>query len=201
MDNQEIAQKAKQDLARKNRKVALCVALTVFCMVGLAYASVPLYSLFCRVTGYGGTTQVADALPAHILDRKIIVQFDANTASDLLWDFSPEQRSITVKLGERGLANFMAHNRMQTPVAGTAVFNVTPLKAGKYFEKIQCFCFGEQILQPDETVHMPVLFFVNPEMDKDPSMDDVKVITLSYSFFKTDSPELEKALETFYEMQ
>lgn len=190
-----------QDLSRKNKKVALYVTLIVCSMVGLAYASVPLYSIFCRVTGYGGTTQTAAALPARIIDREVIVQFDANRAQELMWDFEPEQRRMTVKLGERGLANFMAHNRQKIPVAGTAVFNVTPLKVGKYFNKIQCFCFGEQILEPEQTVHMPVLFFIDPAMNDDPSMDDVKVITLSYSFFKTDSPALEEAVQKFYKAQ
>lgn len=192
---------AQDNLARKNRKVALSVGLTVLAMVGLAYASVPLYDLFCRVTGFGGTTQVAQSLPDHVIDREITVQFDANTAPHLNWVFKPEQRKITVKLGERGLAAFYAQNKSDVPVAGTAVFNVTPLKAGKYFQKIECFCFGEQILQPHEEVHMPVLFFIDPAMHDDPALDDVKVITLSYSYFKTDSKELEAAMDAFYESQ
>ena len=175
----------------------LCVA-----MVGLAYASVPLYNIFCRVTGWGGTTQVADSLPApeDIIDREITVRFDANTARDLRWDFRPEVKAITLKIGARGLTNFIAMNRVGVcRLAGTAVFNVTPLKAGKYFHKIQCFCFDEQILQPGQEVNMPVLFYVDPKLHEDENMEDVKVITLSYSFFKSNSDALDLALEEFYD--
>lgn len=195
------AKTPQEELARRNRNVILSVAVLVCAMAGLAYASVPLYNLFCRLTGFGGTTQVADNLPKDIIDRDMIVRFDTNTAQGMDWDFKPEQKSMTLKLGQRGIANFMAHNRAAAPSAGTALFNVTPLKAGKYFTKIQCFCFGEQILGAGETVHMPVLFFVDPKLHDDPAMDDVKVITLSYSFFKTESKELEEATEKFYESQ
>lgn len=198
-----MSERDSETLAKKNAKTARIVFLVVCAMVGLAYASVPLYNIFCRVTGWGGTTQVADALPApeEVIDRDITVRFDANTARDLFWDFEPEVTSITVKLGERGLTNYIAKNRSDKPLAGTAVFNVTPLKAGKYFHKIQCFCFDEQILQPSQEVDMPVLFYVDPKMHDDENLEDVKVITLSYSFFKSDSEELDEALEEFYESQ
>lgn len=190
-----------QDLARKNQILLRRVLVTAAVMLGLAYLSVPFYSIFCRVTGFGGTTQVAEEFPEIVSEREVSVRFDTNTASDLLWNFKPEMREVSVKLGARGFINFIAHNRADVPVAGTAVFNVTPIKAGKYFEKVQCFCFTEQILQPGETVNMPVLFFVNPEMDKDPAMADVSVITLSYSFFKTESEELQDAMQKFYDSE
>lgn len=194
MDNQ-------QYLAQKNARTALVVSVVVCSMIGLSFASVPLYRVFCRVTGWSGTTQKSEALPNknEIIDRDITVRFDGNTARDLPWNFRPEKISIKVKLGERGFANFIAVNRSNMPIAGTATFNVTPLKAGKYFHKIQCFCFDEQILRPNEKVNMPVLFYVDPKMHKDRNMDDVKVITLSYSFFKADSKGLGEALDRFYE--
>ncbi|MBI1300742.1 MAG: cytochrome c oxidase assembly protein [Alphaproteobacteria bacterium] len=193
----------RSDLAQKNARLLKYVFLIVFAMIGLAYTSVPLYNIFCRVTGWGGTTQIAEALPApeEIIDRTVTVRFDANTARDLPWTFKPELQSIDVKLGERGFINFIAGNKLNNPSAGTAVFNVTPLKAGKYFHKIQCFCFDEQILQAGQTVNMPVLFYVDPAMHADKNLDDVTVITLSYSFFPTDSEDLQAALEEFYETQ
>lgn len=193
----------KSDLSQKNARVLKYVFLMVFAMIGLAYASVPLYDIFCRVTGWGGTTQVAESLPApeEIIERTVTVRFDANTAPALPWSFGPEIKSIDVKLGERGFINYIAGNEAVGPTAGTAVFNVTPLKAGKYFHKIQCFCFDEQILQAGQTVNMPVLFYVDPAMHEDENLDDVTTITLSYSFFKTDSEELDAALEDFYENQ
>lgn len=189
------------ELAKKNRKVLRLVFLLVIVMLGLAYLSVPLYSIFCRVTGFGGTTQVSEKLPDVVLEREILVRFDTNTASDLQWDFKSEVKDVVVKVGARGFINFIAHNRSNVPVTGTAVFNVTPLKAGKYFQKIQCFCFTEQTLDPNETMHMPVLFYIDPAIENDPNMKDVTVITLSYSFFRNDSPELEDATQKFYESQ
>lgn len=190
-----------EELIRKNKRTGLTVLAVLCFMVGLSFASVPLYSLFCRVTGWGGTTQVAAELPPsdEIIDRDITIRFDSNTARDLPWDFKPEVLSITVKLGERGLTNFIARNNAEMPIGGTAIYNVTPLKAGKYFQKIQCFCFDSQILNPDERVNMPVLFYVDPKMNEDPNMDDVKTITLSYSFFRAESEKLDDALEDFYE--
>lgn len=200
LETSQDANDVQQDLAQKNARTLSTVLLVVCAMVGLSFASVPLYSVFCRVTGWGGTTQLSEVLPApdEIIDRDITVRFDGNTARDLPWNFRPEKISIKVKLGERGFANFIAVNRAQMPTAGTATFNVTPLKAGKYFHKIQCFCFDEQILEPNQKVNMPVLFYVDPKLHEDRNMDDVTTITLSYSFFKTDSDNLEQALEAFY---
>lgn len=187
-----------QELAKKNARIGLLVLGVVAGMVGLSFASVPLYDLFCSVTGFGGTTQVSEALPENIIDRTVTIKFNADTARGMPWEFKPEMREIDVKLGERGLTAFSARNKMPHPTSGTAIYNVTPLKAGKYFHKIQCFCFDEQTLQGGEQVSMPVLFYVDPKMDEDPNMDDVKAITLSYTFFKAETKALEDALEGFY---
>lgn len=182
----------------KNTKTLSMVLLVVALMVGLAFASVPLYRMFCQITGFGGTTMKADKLPEQQLDRKVTVHFTGNTSRNINWDFKPEKFSEEVRLGQQGLISFIARNKDRQPSVGTAVFNVTPLKAGKYFQKIQCFCFGEQLLQPNEEIHMPVVFFVDPKMADDPEMDDVTTITLSYTFFRSESEELDKALEEFY---
>lgn len=186
------------EISRKNAKLGLTVLAVVMGMAALSYASVPLYNLFCRVTGFGGTTQVSDALPDQIIDRIITVQFNADTNRNLPWEFKPEQRSIDVKLGQKGLASYMARNKVRQPTAGTAIYNVTPLKAGKYFHKVQCFCFDAQTLEANQRVDMPVMFYIDPKMNDDPNLDDVKTITLSYTFFPAESEELDQALEGFY---
>jgi len=190
--------KRHEEVSRKNARMGLTVLGVVLGMAALSYASVPLYDMFCRVTGFGGTTQVSETLPDEILERTVTIQFNADIGPKLNWDFKPEQRSIQVKLGQKGLTSYTARNKGALPTAGTAIYNVTPLKAGKYFHKIQCFCFDAQTLQAKQTVDMPVLFYVDPEMNEDPNMNDVKTITLSYTFFKAESKELEEALEDFY---
>ena len=182
----------------KNTKTIATVFGIVAVMIGLAFASVPLYRLFCQATGFGGTTMKADKLPDTQLERKVTVRFDSNTSRNLNWDFRPEKHAEEVRLGQQGLIAFIAKNKDRQPSAGTAVFNVTPLKAGQYFHKIQCFCFGEQLLQPGEEMRMPVVFYVDPKMNDDPEMQDVRSITLSYTFFPSESEELDKALEQFY---
>ncbi len=172
---------------RRNRLMMTGLFGVVCAMIALSFASVPLYDLFCRVTGYGGTTQVSDAAPALVLDREIRVRFAATTDRELPWNFLPEQREITLKVGESGMAFYSAENRSDEPVTGMAVFNVTPAKAGLYFNKIQCFCFDEQTLAAGETVSMPVYFFVDPAIDEDPNLDEVRTITLSYTFFRSAS--------------
>lgn len=184
--------------ADKNARTLRLILLLVAGMVGLSFVSVPLYNLFCRMTGYGGTTQTADALPNVILDRTVKVQFDTNVARGINWSFKPEKREETVKLGQQGLIAFEARNRALNPTVGTALFNVNPPKAGKYFHKIQCFCFAEQTLKPGETMSMPVVYFVDPSMAQDREMDDVSVITLSYTFFPAGSEALDRAQEAFY---
>lgn len=170
----------------KNTRVALMAAFGAVTMVGAAFAAVPLYDLFCRVTGYGGTTQVAVGEAGEILDRQVTVYFDANTERDMPWSFEPLQRSLTVQVGESGLAYYRATNTSDQPVTGVASYNVAPYKAAPYFSKIQCFCFTEQTLAPGESMDMPVLFFVDPLMDGERRMDDVTSFTLSYTFFETD---------------
>ena len=170
----------------KNLKVATIVASVAVGMVGLAYASVPLYDLFCRVTGFGGTTQRADAAPATVLDRTIRIAFDANVNSGLGWEFKPVQRQQTVRIGEQSLAFYHATNVGKEPVTGTATFNVSPPQAGSYFSKIQCFCFTEQTLQPGQSIDMPVTYYVDPDIANDPDLKYLDTITLSYTFFKAD---------------
>ena len=173
----------------KNRKVAVMSALLVAGMVGLAYASVPLYRMFCQVTGFGGTTQRAEAAPEKTVDRRMTILFDANTAGSLPWTFEPVQRSLEVKVGEENFAYYRATNNSDHAVTGSAVFNVTPDTAGAYFNKIQCFCFTEQTLKAGESVEMPVSFFVDPAIVEDHGLDKVSTITLSYTFYPAGEPD------------
>jgi len=167
-----------------NKKtMLLCVGLFLT-MVILSYASVPLYNLFCKTTGYGGTTQTATIAPKKIYDRKIRVTFSASVDPALPWAFKPLQNDITVRVGEVGLAYYHAKNNAQTPITGMAVYNVTPEKAGIYFQKIECFCFNEQTLQAGKQMPMPVTFFLDPALLKDKAMRDVSEINLNYTFFK-----------------
>ena len=158
-------------------------------MIGMAYAAVPLYDLFCRVTGWGGATDVAEAAMDEPLEQEITVRFDASREAGMPWDFKPEQVKMKVRIGEEGLAFYEAHNPTDRPIAGTASFNVAPYSAGAYFSKIQCFCFELQVLEPGQTVSMPVTFFVEPEILDDPDARFVKTITLSYTFHETDLPD------------
>lgn len=171
-----------------HRVVAVCCAAFVMAMVGAAYAAVPLYQMFCQVTGFGGATRVAGAAPAVPLERTVEVRFDANTAPGLDWSFEPEVRSVTVRVGETKLAYYRAHNRGSEPVTAAATYNVTPAQSGYHFAKMQCFCFTDQTLQPGETLEMPVVFFVDPAFAEDPEMNGVKTITLSYTFFPKAAP-------------
>ncbi len=168
--------------------VWVCLGLT-FGMLGMAYASVPLYAWFCQVTGYGGTTQRADAAGDVILNKTINVRFDANISSDLDWEFAPKVRQVTLRIGEKSQASYMARNTGKTASFGTATFNVSPGAAGVYFNKIDCFCFTEQKLAPGEEVDMPVVFFVDPDIVNDPLLKDTGTITLSYTFFPDEDAE------------
>lgn len=152
-------------------------------MLGLAYASVPLYRIFCQKTGYGGTPQVAKNFPDHVGKRMITVRFNSDVNQKLPWRFKPMQNEMKVQLGQEGFAMYMAENLSDQPVQGVSTYNVTPDKAGIYFNKVECFCFLEQTLKPHEKVDMPVLFFVDPELENDPDLKDVDTITLSYTFF------------------
>ncbi|UZK68157.1 cytochrome c oxidase assembly protein [Sphingomonas sp. S1-29] len=171
----------------RNLRTALIATAGVVSMTGVGFASVPLYRMFCQATGFGGTTQRADAAPGATTGQQMTVAFDSNTSNALPWRFSPDQRSMKVSLGEREMAFFTAKNNSDKPVTGTATFNVTPAQAGKYFSKIQCFCFTEQTLQPGEEIRMPVVYFVDPAIATDPDARSVQEITLSYTFYPVDS--------------
>ncbi len=162
-------------------------------MLGMAWAAVPLYDLFCRVTGFGGTTQVADVAPDVVLDRTVEVRFDASTMRGMPWQFRPAQDTMHVRIGETALAFYEAHNPTDKPVAGSASFNVSPLSVGGYFVKIDCFCFVEQVLQPGESQMMPVTFFVDPEIVDDDETVGVHTITLSYTFFEIEPDQRAEA--------
>jgi cytochrome c oxidase assembly protein subunit 11 len=170
---------------KAHSRVALALAGLVAVMIGLAFASVPLYRMFCQVTGYGGVPQRADIAPEQPLDQVIKVRFDANVDHALPWTFAPVERAIDVKIGETALAFFKAANRSKTPVTGSAVFNVEPARAARYFTKIECFCFKEQTLAPGASVEMPVTFFIDPKFVDDEDTKNVHEITLSYTFYRT----------------
>ena len=176
-------------LKQRNRGTAIALAGVVAGMVGMAYAAVPLYQLFCQVTGYGGTTQTAVTAPGPAGDRVMIVRFNADTASGMPWKFRPLQREVKVRIGEETLAFYEARNDSGGRISGTATFNVTPHKAGPYFDKIDCFCFEHQVLASGERAEMPVSFFIDPAILDDPNLDDVNTITLSYTFFEADLDE------------
>ena len=175
-------------VSARNRRVALVCAAVAFGMIGLAYASVPLYSLFCQVTGFGGTTQRAEKPASTILDRMITVRFDANVGDGLPWDFTPISEPQTLHIGENGLAFYRVTNRSNRTIVGTATYNVTPEQAGIYFNKLACFCFTEQRLEPGESLDMPVSYFVDPEIVKDSDASRLTTLTLSYTFYETKKP-------------
>ncbi|MDE4134031.1 cytochrome c oxidase assembly protein [Phaeobacter sp. QD34_3] len=177
------------------KTVLQLVGVVVF-MGGLAWASVPFYDWFCRVTGFGGVTGVAEQGSDTILDKTITVRFDASKERDMPWQFKPVAREMEIRIGETGLAFYEAYNPTDKPVAGQASYNVTPYSAGAFFEKIACFCFEEQVLQPGERVQMPVTFFVDPEIVEDRDGKFVHTITLSYTFYEIDLPEGYAALDT-----
>jgi len=176
----------RADPARRNKRIAVSLGAIVLSMAGLAYASVPLYQLFCQVTGYGGTTQVAGDNPKGVIAREMTVRFDSNVESALAWTVTPAA-SITDQIGRVDTVNYVATNRSDKPVTGMAVFNVSPDRAGVYFNKIECFCFTEQTLQPGETVEMPIVFFVDPDLDDNHELATVNEITLSYTFYASDN--------------
>jgi cytochrome c oxidase assembly protein subunit 11 len=177
-------------MATRHRRVGLSCAAVAAVMVGLAYASVPLYRLFCQVTGYGGTTQKASKPSDTLLDRSVTVRLDANVGRGLSWTFEPVERTVDVKLGETTLALYRATNTSGQPVTGTATFNVTPEVAGTYFNKLECFCFKEQRLEPGQSAEMPVSFYVDPAIVNDKDAGKVSQITLSYTFYPIDEPNV-----------
>jgi cytochrome c oxidase assembly protein subunit 11 len=177
-----------QPLRRRDVIVAVACGFFVAAMVGASYAAVPFYDWFCRATGYGGTTQVATSAPSGVLDRKVIVRFDANVAPGLPWRFEPEQNSIQVKLGEVATVRYRVINEAARAITAQAAYNVTPLQVGSYFQKINCFCFTEQRLKPAETREMTVVFYVDPAMVTDADGANVDTITLSYTFYQQREP-------------
>ena len=190
MNTPETLQHKDMRAGRANRRVAVACVSAVAVMVGMAYAAVPLYNLFCRVTGYAGTTQVAvNSEGIRIIDREVKVRFDANIEKGFGWEFAPVQRDVALKLGETREIAYRARNLTDKPLTGTATFNVTPQSAGAYFNKIECFCFTETTLQPGEELIMPVVFFVDPDMADTEETRDIHTITLSYTFFERETEE------------
>jgi len=186
-----LSDRAAQLAANNRRNVNVVVACGVFvvAMVGMAYAAVPLYDMFCRVTGYNGTTQRVEQASSVILDQKIRVELDTNMASELSWGFKAVERYVEPKIGETIQVNFRITNPSDKPETGRAVFNVTPMAAGAYFNKLECFCFTDLTLKPGETREMPVVFFVDPEIVNHQETKNLKVITLSYTFYPSDKPK------------
>ncbi|WP_454287905.1 cytochrome c oxidase assembly protein [Rhizobium arsenicireducens] len=168
---------------RSNSTILVACVAFVGCMLGVSFASVPLYQLFCQVTGYNGTTQRVDQVSDVVLDKSIKVTFDANVSSGLNWEFKPVERSITPKIGETVQISYTATNRASVPTSGQAVFNVTPMEAAAYFNKVECFCFTETELKPGESLEMPVVFFIDPAIVEAAETKDIGTITLSYTFY------------------
>jgi cytochrome c oxidase assembly protein subunit 11 len=188
------------ELAARNQRLGLMIMGLVFFMVALSFASVPLYRLFCQVTGFGGPMQgvvVGAPAPGKVGNRVVSVRFNTDTDRNLDWDFGAETRQVSLVVGAEGYVAFHARNLSDKPITGTAVYNVLPEKAAKYFHKTQCFCFGEQHLNPGQSVNMPVLFYVDPKMNDDPNMDDVESVTLSYTFYQTGTTALDRAIDDF----
>jgi cytochrome c oxidase assembly protein subunit 11 len=169
----------------KNARLAWTMVAIVGGMLGMAYAAVPLYKAFCQATGFGGTPLIAQADDRPVIARTVKVRFDTNVDPNMPWRFEPVQREVTVHLGEEKLVYFHATNLSQRTIVGSATYNITPERTAGWFNKIQCFCFTEQVLKPGQSVDMPVIFFVDPDMNKDWRYDDINTITLSYTFFES----------------
>jgi cytochrome c oxidase assembly protein subunit 11 len=175
--------------SRRHRTTALWCAALVAAMVGAAYASVPLYRLFCQVTGFDGTPRIANAPSTQVLDKTVDIRFDANVAPGLAWRFEPARTTVKVRIGENTLAFYRATNLSDRPLRGTATYNVLPEQAAPFFNKLECFCFKEQLLQPGETLEMPVSFFIDPQIVGDKDAHGVRHITLSYTFYPVAAPQ------------
>lgn len=187
------------DLKEKNRRTGYIVLGMVLGMLVLTASSVELYKLYCKMTGFGGQAEKSLANASdEILDREIKIRFNTDVSVNLPWEFKSDQEPMTLKLGQEAAISFSATNVGNQAFAGTALYNVDPPAAGVYFHKTQCFCFDYQLIAPKQEAHFPVVFYIDPALNEDPQLKDLKSITLSYSFFKADSPELEKALEDFY---
>ncbi|HZF74311.1 MAG TPA: cytochrome c oxidase assembly protein [Acetobacteraceae bacterium] len=173
------------DLARRNRRVAGIAFGVVFTMVGVSFAAVPLYDLFCRMTGFGGTPMIGQAAPAQPGELVVTVRFNANTHPNLPWRFEPAQPATQLRVGEEGVGFYTARNIADRPVTGVSTYNVTPEVAGKYFHKVACFCFEEQTLAPGQQVDMPLAFWVDPKIAENPNTRGIRTITINYTFFRT----------------
>lgn len=179
---------APSDLNKRNARIAIYCAIGLFGMVGAAYASVPLYRAFCQLTGFDGTIRKAEAAPAKVLDRKLLIRFDANVR-DLPWSFKPSQVTQEVKIGATGLAFYKVTNNGRTPITGRASYNVVPESAGAYFQKLECFCFNDQTIQPGQSVEFPVVYFVDPQFATDFETKGKTEVTLSYTFFPVETQQ------------
>jgi cytochrome c oxidase assembly protein subunit 11 len=177
----------------RKAKFGIIAALVPLAMLGAAYGSVPLYQLFCQVTGYGGTTQIATSAASEVLARKIKVRFDANVAPNIPWTFTAEKPEVELGLGENGLAFYKVKNESDKAITAVATYNVTPHKVGPYFQKLECFCFQDRTLQPGETMELPVIFYVDPALATDRNVKEVTEVTLSYTFFLAGSKDLAQA--------
>lgn len=177
----------------KKSRFGVIAAMVPMAMLGAAYGSVPLYQLFCQVTGYGGTTQIATQAADQVLERTIRVRFDANLSPDVPWSFTPEKPVVELGLGENGLAFYKVKNNSDSAVTAVATYNVTPHKVGPYFQKLECFCFQDRTLQPGEEMELPVIFYVDPALATDKNVKEVTEVTLSYTFFRAGSTELAQA--------
>ena len=175
----------QNNLKAQNKKVIFIITFIGMLMLSLSYAAVPLYDIFCRVTGFGGTTQIASSAPGSSGHPNISIRFESNITDSLNWDFYSKTKTVKIPMGEEKTIYYFAKNLSDEPIVGTATFNVTPAKAGQYFMKIDCFCFVEQLLNPGESMNMPVTFFIDPDLYKDENVQEVNEITLSYTFMKS----------------
>ena len=175
----------QNNLKAQNKKVIFIITFVGMLMLSLSYAAVPLYDIFCRVTGFGGTTQIASSAPGSIGHPNINIRFESNITDSLNWDFYSKTKTVKIPMGEEKTIYYFAKNLSDEPIVGTATFNVTPAKVGQYFMKIDCFCFVEQLLNPGESMNMPVTFFIDPDLYKDENVQEVNEITLSYTFMKS----------------
>jgi Cytochrome oxidase assembly factor len=175
----------QNNLKAQNKKVIFIISFVGILMLSLSYAAVPLYDIFCRVTGFGGTTQIASSAPGSAGHPNINIRFESNITDSLNWDFYSKTKTVEIPMGEEKTIYYFAKNLSDEPIVGTATFNVTPAKVGQYFMKIDCFCFVEQLLNPGESMNMPVTFFIDPDLYKDENVQEVNEITLSYTFMKS----------------
>jgi len=192
---------AESTMDKTHSRTAAWLIIVAFAMLGLGFASKPLYDTFCKVTGYGGTPQQAEENTSQILDRDIRVSFDSNVSNDLPWTFTPDVSHVDVKVGQSTLSYYKVTNNSKRPVTGIATFNVTPIKAAPYFTKTECFCFTEQTLQPGQSIDFPVIFFVDSLIAEDERADDVKTITLSYTFFESEKAKAADLMSQSGELQ